>query len=270
MKEHFIDFHKYHGSGNDFIIIDDRSLRFPVDDSELIQHLCQRCFGIGADGLILLQQGGNTPYRMRYFNNDGKEAAMCGNGLRCLVDCIHRFVDPQKEYRIETAFQTILCFHEKDHVSLLLDRVHVIDWEMPYTAENYHLKLFIVDTTLPHAVFFKENLEFVDFIKVAKHIRSTLGVNVNLAKIDSHNHVSVRSYERGVEQETLSCGTGAAAVAYVVSNLHREDAITVMPLSKEPLHFKIGPEKQKMMMTGSANWVFSGQCRIKQNKIIGR
>lgn len=266
---HF-EFHKYHGSGNDFIIIDNRDSFFPADSPEIIQKLCRRCFGIGADGLILLQKGENNPYRMRFFNPDGKEAAMCGNGIRCLVDFIYRFVDPRKEYQIETLKQIITCFYGEEGIGVILKPIRLLHWEIPYSVENYDLKLFVVDTTVPHGVFFIPNLEFFDFIKVSKHIRSDLrihpeGINVNGARIDSKNQISIRTFERGVEQETLSCGTGAAAVAYVVSTLYRESALTVIPQSQEPLKFTIpNPSSgtQEMMMTGSANWVFSGRCLI--------
>jgi len=123
-----VSFSKYHGAGNDFILLDDRNSFFPCENKEFIQRLCHRQLGIGADGLILLQRGTKAPYRMRIFNQDGKEAAMCGNGLRCLAAFIRNLEEAGERFEIESREGVHPCHLRGDRVSVSLGRPFVKEW----------------------------------------------------------------------------------------------------------------------------------------------
>jgi diaminopimelate epimerase len=249
-----LEFHKYHGAGNDFIIIDDRALDFP---REIVAKLCHRSFGIGADGLILLQPATRGDYRMLYFNADGNEASMCGNGIRCLVDYIYRFVEAKDSYLIETEKQLIFAKWEEGKVSI----------EFPsssFLKESYQgIELYLLDTGVPHALFFVEDLNF-EFVAIAREIRAHFNANVNAAKILMPDKIAIRTYERGIEGETLACGSGAAAVAWVIASRFGKQEIEIIPSSRESLYFKI--DRDSFLMTGPATFVFSGFMPVALNK----
>ena len=211
-----IKFYKYHGTGNDFIMIDNRDSQAVNMTADFIQAQCHRRFGIGADGLILLEKSPNTDFRMNYFNADGAEASMCGNGGRCIAafaqflgiashDCTFEAVDGIHQAKILSGDnQTV-------RVSLKMGDVSGIE----HTNKDY-----ILDTGSPHFVSFYDNIETLDVVQEGKKIRynnrfNEKGINVNFVsrKNDGFN---IRTYERGVENETFSCGTGTVAAAIAV------------------------------------------------------
>lgn len=214
-----LSFVKYEGAGNDFIIIDDRVPFFPTEDSDFIQKLCHRRFGIGADGVILLQNDGIADFRMRIFNSDGSEAESCGNGLRCLA----RFIaDIQGEisasYKIWMHDQIVEAFVEKEKISIALNNPRNL-------TLNIQQDVHFVDTGVPHAVVFVPDVAKVNLHQEGKALRShpcfgPKGSNVNFASLNPDRVISVRTFERGVEGETLACGTGAAAVAAIAAQVH--------------------------------------------------
>jgi diaminopimelate epimerase len=203
-----ISFSKYHGAGNDFIIIDNRENQLPPD-SETIKKLCHRQLGIGADGLMLLENDVDHDFRMRYFNSDGNEATMCGNGGRCIV----MFANKLGMIGDQTSFNGVDGLHhativDKETVNLGMKGVDAIEQE-----EDYYL----LNTGSPHCVSFVENIDRIDVNTEGRFIRNSIkpnsgGVNVNFVQITSEG-IRVRTYERGVESETLSCGTGSVAAA---------------------------------------------------------
>jgi diaminopimelate epimerase len=207
-----IPFHKYHGTGNDFILIDQREKQYiSVDDQQQIAHLCHRHFGIGADGLILLQNHQEVDFEMVYFNADGRTSSLCGNGGRCTVAFAHYLNVFQQSCR----FMAIDGIHnatiEGNWVRLQMGDVQGIDLQ----KEGYFLQ-----TGSPHVVQFVAQIEQVDIIQQGSTIRYSEtyapdGSNVNFVQIYP-DYIEVATYERGVENETLSCGTGvtAAALAY--------------------------------------------------------
>lgn len=249
-----LSFAKYHGAGNDFILIDDRNKTFPVDDTVWIAKLCQHRFGIGADGLILLHPSEKADYAMRIFNCDGKEAEMCGNGLRCLAHFIRRLGDPRLMLRIEAGPQMTFCSFDGENVTVDMGGYRWIEKGIrigPYMV-------YAVNTGVPHAVIFGDSGD--DFVAIARTIRNhpyfqPEGVNVNFARLEN-GKVRTRTYERGVEDETLACGTGAAAVAVVASMLHDLKEVSVFPASEEELHIKL--DQDKVTVTGPATFVFGG------------
>lgn len=252
-----LPFSKYQGLGNDFILIDDRKEIFPIQDDKLIARLCSRQFGIGADGLILLQTSQVADYRMRIFNCDGREASFCGNGLRCLVSYIEQLKSRKEQVTIETGSSTLACTYHLDKIAVNMPIPTILHLE---EQVDDHL-LSVIDTGVPHAVFFVEDLKNFPLEDVGRKIRfhskfSPFGVNVNcIQEVD--NTIHIRTYERGVESETLSCGSGAAAAAFLFAKKRTaKPPIIVMPKSQEPLEFTF--LEKGMQMLGPARFVFSG------------
>jgi len=202
-------FYKYQGAGNDFIMIDDRDLSFASDDVTYINNLCDRRFGIGADGLILLQNDDNYDFRMVYFNSDGKEGSMCGNGGRCCV----AFAKQLGVIENSTSFIAV----DGEHEATIEDGLVNLKMGNVENVEEFE-KHYFLNTGSPHHVEFVNELSNFDVYNTGKEIRNGApyfeeGTNVNFAEKLSENHLRVRTFERGVENETLACGTGVTAVA---------------------------------------------------------
>lgn len=202
-------FYKYQGTGNDFVMIDNRQQTFDKNDTKHINYLCDRRFGIGADGLILLENHDNLDFKMVYYNADGNESSMCGNGGRCLV----AFAKHLGVITHKATFEAIDGLHhatiENDIVKLQMLDVNEV--------EKYNNHVFL-DTGSPHHVQFEDDIDNFDIKTKGAKIRygepyNEAGSNVNFVKKLSDSSFKVRTYERGVENETLSCGTGVTAVA---------------------------------------------------------
>lgn len=257
-----ITFYKYHGAGNDFIIIDNRDSSFDIADASLVKSLCHRKFGIGADGLMLLENGDTGDFSMIYANSDGSQGSMCGNGGRCIVHFAHTVLgivnDPLK-----VRFEACDGMHEAeihgDSVKLKMQDVTEI------TERNGHT--FLCSGTTAHNVVFVENL--TDFPVVAEGQKfqkieiEPKGVNVNFVEeMDGIYHV--RTYERGVWDETMACGTGATSVAIACSNLGKlsENICNIkMPGGNLIVEFEKTPEGvyENIWLTGPAKFVFKGE-----------
>ncbi len=203
-----LQFFKYQGTGNDFVIIDNRQDIFPKNNTKLVAELCDRRFGIGADGLILLENDNMSDFKMVYFNADGAESSMCGNGGRCLVAFAHYLGVIEKA----TTFNAVDGLHyatvEGDIVNLKM-----IDVDKIHEKQNHSF----LDTGSPHHVQMVKELEKFDVQKEGKKLRYGIygesGSNINFVEQKQDNIFDVRTYERGVEGETFSCGTGVTAVA---------------------------------------------------------
>ena len=252
-----LSFAKYHGAGNDFVIFDDRNLKFPLEDQKFIEHLCEHRLGVGADGVILLQPSEKADFRMRIFNADGKEAAQCGNGLRCLVDFIKQMGHPSQTLSIETQERIVPCSWNNNQISVDLGAYIWAHDNFP--IDSFSLQL--VDTGVPHAVAFVKDLALQDFTSIASKIRyheafAPQGANVNFAQMKS-GKIYTRTYERGVEEETLACGTGAAAVAVAAMKKYQlKNPICIVPASREELFVEVTPKK--VLLKGRATFVFHG------------
>ncbi len=205
-----IQFSKYQGTGNDFVIIDNRQLSFPKKDTKLVNRLCDRKFGVGADGLILLEDHSSLDFTMVYYNADGNQSSMCGNGGRCVV----AFAKALNIISNETSFEAVDGMHkaviDKDGlVHLQMQDVQTINTENGY---------FFLDTGSPHHVALRDDVRAVNVKEEGAAIRygelyGKDGANINFVSHKAENTFAVRTYERGVEDETLSCGTGVTAVA---------------------------------------------------------
>lgn len=208
-----IPFSKYHGAGNDFVLIDNRNNIF-YPSKESVKLICHRQFGIGADGLMLLENDSTTDFRMRYFNSDGGEATMCGNGGRCIVVFANRL----GIITTKTSFIGVDGIHEASiigsEVSLKMKDVDNVE-----TDDDFYL----IDTGSPHFVKFVENVDTVNVATEGKIIRNSYnirgnGVNANFVQVTPEG-LKIRTFERGVEAETLACGTGAVAAAIAATHL---------------------------------------------------
>jgi len=220
-----LNFYKYQGTGNDFIMVDDRLQTFPIEDIGLIARLCDRKFGIGADGLILLQPHPSQTYSMKYYNSDGKESSMCGNGGRCLAAFALQMGIAVGNH----SFMAIDGLHDAEHEGDINDAVWIkLKMKEVEQIEIRENNVFILNTGSPHYVqFTAQNLDTLNVVADARNIRynqefTKEAINVNFVNQIGLHEISMRTYERGVEDETLSCGTGVTAAALssaVLNNL---------------------------------------------------
>jgi len=266
-----IPFSKYQGTGNDFILIDDRDRKCPIQNAEHIRTLCDRRFGIGADGLILLRSSSCADYTMQFFNPDGSEPGMCGNGLRCFIHFLKTLGMHQETYRIEVKQRIFTCHFEEERIHVVFQNPQVIQWDIPLQIEKEKLSVHVVDTGVPHAVIFDERLEQIDLVQLGRKIRfhpafSPNGVNVNFAFILPSGEILMRTYERGVEGETLMCGTGAVAVAYAAFKKYQlRNPIQIRAPKNEQLEFVISESLHsgcQIEMAGPVVQVFTGEVDI--------
>jgi len=265
------NFNKYHGAGNDFIIIDDREEKFVIDSSRIAE-LCHRQYGIGSDGLILLQNSQTADARMRIFNaKDGKESPMCGNGLRCLVGFMRDAGHKQKSCVVETANKTYLCHIEDNIVEVDMGIPTILQTDGKVDVYGEEISFLWLDSGVPHLVCFVDTLDIPDFLKKARFISKhphivPSGINVNFARVDSSGTVHVRTYERGVEAETFACGTGGAAVCTAAWKLYGiSEKVPVIFASQEKLDFEVSAINEKLQgikMRGPIKSVFTGTLKL--------
>lgn len=257
-----ITFYKYQGTGNDFIMIDGREHSLGKDPIPAIKNLCHRKFGIGADGLILLKEKKDYDFEMVYYNADGSQS-MCGNGARCAV-----------------AFATFLGMTRKNAHFLAIDGSHRAeisgDWvalemgavnKIEPTGNDYY-----VNTGSPHHVRMVDDLKNYDVVGTGRRIRHDKeaypeGTNVNFVKALDKNHIEVRTFERGVEDETLSCGTGVTACALVMGSQEGQNAINIStPGGRLEVTFieNQGGSFSNIILAGPARQVFSGKISLSE------
>ena len=257
-----VQFYKYQGTGNDFIMIDNRDEKFSGLTRAQIAKICQRRFGVGADGLILLEDSDEHDFKMVYFNSDGRQSSMCGNGGRCILQFVYDLGMTQENY----AFTAIDGLHhgvvDRDEVCLEMTNVKAVE-----LLQNGDLFL---DTGSPHYIVFADTLPGDDFIAKAKDIRHSeryneQGVNVNFVKV-SPRLLEMRTFERGVENETLSCGTGvtAAAISSYHSGKITSNIIDVETSGgKLQVKFKAnGNGYTDIWLIGPATRVFEGEIEV--------
>lgn len=258
-----LHFHKYQGAGNDFVIVDNRSGQYEGLTSKQVALLCDRRFGIGADGLMLLNQHPDYDFEMKYYNSDGRESSMCGNGGRCLVKFAsdigllrgtYRFIAVDGEHEATIDADGEVALHMSDVDSVETDRGN-----------------FILNTGSPHYVSLLSDVMHLDVVKRGRDIRYSRefeqdGINVNFVEqTEKPDKIIVRTYERGVEDETLSCGTGVTAAALVCA--HNENGFNRVEvqtkgglLSVE--YDKVNDRYRNIWLHGPAAKVFEGTIDI--------
>lgn len=257
-----IHFFKYQGTGNDFIIIDNREANINLT-TEQVEKLCNRRFGIGADGLMLLKQHAGYDFEMQYYNADGKESSMCGNGGRCLV----KFAHHQGIHRSKYHFIAVDGPHEatiEDNGWVYL-KMKDVDGIRQYYGD------FILNTGSPHYVKAANGIEKLDVFNKGKDIRysdefAREGINVNFVEEKSECSIFVRTYERGVENETLSCGTGVTAAALVYA--HNDKGFNRIEVQTLGGHLAVEYDKmdeerfENIWLCGPADFVFKGSITL--------
>ena len=255
-----LEFYKYHGTGNDFVVIDDRMHLFDITNEENIRNICSRRKGVGADGLMLLRNHLDADFEMLYFNSNGKEGSMCGNGGRCLVDFAH-FLGVIKD---DCTFVAIDGLHEakwtEESISLKMIDVFEVEVRDGYTY---------LDTGSPHYVQFVNDLEKYPVFEQGKSIRynerfKQNGTNVNFVEIIGSTCM-VRTYERGVENETHACGTGVTAVA-IAAHANKKNLDNPLSISVLGGNLKVSFEELNGIYTnvwliGHAKRVFKGSIK---------
>lgn len=259
-----ISFYKYQGTGNDFVIIDNRLLLFPKNDTKLVARLCDRKFGVGADGLMLLENSENQEedFKMVYYNSDGHLSSMCGNGGRCLV-AFASFLGVISDKAVFTAV-------DGRHTAALKDGLVHLQMQDVATVSVRDSHIFL-DTGSPHHVVYVEELDSYAVVEEGARIRygepyGQKGSNVNFVETIAPDIFAVRTYERGVENETLSCGTGVTAVALAAHasgrTTHTQVALQT-PGGELNVRFRVIDNRYTdIWLIGPAVQVFSGQIDI--------
>jgi diaminopimelate epimerase len=257
-----IEFYKYHGTGNDFVMIDNRNNDFQKSKN-VIEQLCDRRFGIGADGLILLENDTDTDFRMVYYNSDGNQSSMCGNGGRCLVAFA-------KKLQLIENTTTFIATDGLHHATI--DENHLVSLQMKDVAtikftENY----IFLDSGSPHHITMVDDLKALKIKDLGAKIRyselyGAEGSNVNFVHQIAENEFAIRTYERGVEDETLSCGTGATAVAIAMNANKKTNAnsitIQVEGGTLEVSFIENNGKYNSVFLKGPATFVFKGTIEI--------
>jgi len=259
-----IVFEKYHGTGNDFIMLDIRNHAIQ-ESPDIIAQMCDRHFGIGADGLIMLNNAAKSDFSMRYFNADGHESSMCGNGGRCITAFAKRLGMINNECifdAIDGTHRAIILSQAGNvyEVSLQMADVEVSSWEEG--------GLFL-DTGSPHFIQLREGIEKIDVDLEGRKLRndpmfSPGGANVNFIE-EKDGILHIRTYERGVEAETLSCGTGvtAAALAWAIRHQLEGPVKLQSPGGQLKVHFnKTDGHFSDIFLEGPATYVYSGEIEI--------
>jgi diaminopimelate epimerase len=260
-------FTKMNGAGNDFILFDNRTRDIDLDRNQIAQ-LCDRHRGIGADGVLLLEKPTNrADFRMRYFNADGGEAEMCGNGARCFARFANKVGGEKAKISFETPAGVISAELKGDLVTLRMTeptdlRLNV---DLPMTAQNK--AVHFINSGVPHVVIPVAEIDDADVRREGAGIRhhkmfSPNGTNVNFIEKRGPNKIAIRTYERGVEDETLACGTGIVASALIFAASEKSSSpITVLARGGDEL--QVGFEKvdggfRNVTLTGPAEFVFEG------------
>jgi diaminopimelate epimerase len=258
-----MNFVKYQATGNDFILLDNRAHWFDKSNYLLINKLCDRKFGIGADGLILLELEEKADFRMVYFNADGHEGSMCGNGGRCIAAFASELLDLRPEIQF-------IAFDGPHSANILQHSGN--DFRIRLSMKDVFLPEIvagdlILDTGSPHYVRFVNQLGETDVLTAGREIRyagrfAASGINVNFVELLEPGKIMVRTYERGVENETLSCGTGvtASAIAAFAADLTEQTSIEVKtPGGVLKVSFEPGPDCfRQVSLEGEAVKVFEG------------
>ena len=282
-----MNFFKYHGAGNDFVLIDNREGKISEERKpDLARQLCNRRFGIGGDGLMLVETSSKADSKMRIFNPDGSEPEMCGNGIRCVAKYVYDNIIKKDEIAIETlaGVKNVRLYKEKEttYVRVNMGRPLFERKDIPATGEGRLLRekievdgrefeIYAVNTGVPHVIIFVEDIKRTDVINIGRAVRNHSlfpeGTNVNFLEIVRANLFKIRTYERGVEDETLACGTGitaAGVIGVIVGEADPEDPIEIVAkggtvyIEAEMKDTEI----ETAFMRGPVEFVFEGEIDV--------
>lgn len=255
----------YSGCGNDFLLVDNRNGQIPELSRDCISSLCSKA---GVDGFIMALHSKSVDVAMKYYNCDGTEAEMCGNGVRCLTQFLRQKRDfsPTK-WLLETALRDLEIRCDGKDVSVNMGPVHDYGWDIALEHEGKTYLAHHLNTGVPHVVIFVDDLDALDVENVGRYFRfherfQPQGANINFVKVLENNKAQIRTYERGVERETLACGTGVTAAGRCLQKLHNfSSPITIKVQSGESLQvlFSVNDGNiDNVILKGPATWIRDG------------
>ena len=267
-----IAFWKMNGAGNDFIVIDHRKPLIPVEQmAEFARLVCRRKFSVGADGLFLLEPSQVADFRWRFFNADGSEAEMCGNGARCVARFAYMNGLAAARMRFETLAGIIDASVADTQVTIRMPAPHSLQLDVEVEAAGQGWTVHSVNTGVPHLVVFVDDLDRVDVDALGRTFRyharfAPAGTNVNFVARDKER-LAIRTYERGVEAETMACGTGATAAAVVaVARGLAASPVQLTTRGGVPLRVQFsgdGPAADHVLLRGPAHVVYRGELTVE-------
>ncbi len=262
-----IEFRKHSGAGNDFIMIDNRTKTYNLSEQQ-IHALCRRQTGIGADGLILLESSSQAAFKMVYYNADGRLGSMCGNGGRCTVRFAWdlKLIGNNEKIMFEANDDTYEA-QVVDEKKIVLKMQPPFDFIEHLSVEGYDCSF--INTGSPHAVLFEDNIQEIDVCAIGKTIRHAYshfkqGTNVNFVQMHTKESIRVRTFERGVEDETLACGTGVVAAAIVSHKLGKtqSNVLNVTVQSGDSLQVSFDEDFSNVFLAGPAFETFKGEINL--------
>ncbi|MDD4953953.1 MAG: diaminopimelate epimerase [Candidatus Omnitrophica bacterium] len=253
-----LKFTKMVASGNDFVVIDG-------GHQSLAKKVCDRKYGVGADGLLVLEKSRVADIRMRIFNADGSEAEMCGNGARCAA----LYSGRRKNIKIETRAGIIEAHVNGNNAKIKLTDPKDIKLDIPIRINSHPLKVNFINTGVPHTVIFVEGLDKIDVRELGRQIRyhgkfKTAGTNVDFVEVLNNDAIKIRTYERGVEDETLACGTGSAAAALIYALRYAPGSVSMIKVHTKggeilKVYFdRAGDKFKNVWLEGKARIVYTG------------
>lgn len=269
-----VKFTKMAGAGNAFVVVEDPK----VNLRKLVINICSSKTGVGTDGLLLLDKSKKADYRMRILNADGSEAEMCGNGARCIAAYIvNQKGLKKKQFAIETLAGIVLAQAKGEIANIRLSDPEDYQPDIPITLEGRKIKASYINTGVPHAIIFVDNIDKIDVDTIGRSIRwhpefSPRGTNVDFVEQVGKNSIKVRTFERGVEGETLACGTGSVASAIITFLKANPDikntkhvVIKVLTLSGETLQVSFALKNgiiSDVWLRGSAKFIAKGEFYV--------
>lgn len=262
-----IEFTKMSGTGNDFIVVDAFHLTFDADWSEFARKYCPRRTGVGVDGLLVLSRSDSADFNYRIFNADGSEAEMCGNGARCAAAYALRHGFAKEHMRFNTLAGIVEARVTPQDVSIKVTEPKDLQTGIGIEVESRNEVVHFVNTGVPHTVLFTSSLDTVPVDVLGRKIRthprfSPAGTNVDFVQVSGNEKIRVRTYERGVEAETLACGTGAIASAilsHATGNVPHSCVHVSMPGGNLKIDFtSSNGEYQDVWLTGEVSFIFTG------------
>jgi diaminopimelate epimerase len=279
-----INFSKMVASGNDFVVMyrvpfvkyGVRSTEYRAP--ELAKKICDRKFGVGADGLLILEKSKIADIKMRIFNADGSEAEMCGNGARCVALFLVQSTEygvQSKKLKIETKAGIIEAQVKNDNVRIKLTDPKNLKLNIPIKINNRTLHANFINTGVPHTVIFTEGLEKIDVFNLGRQIRyhkkfGSVGTNVDFVEALKNDFIKIRTYERGVEDETLACGTGSVAAAlitalctrYTVGGTQKTNVLTQSGETLKVYFDRLNNKFQNVWLEGKAKIAYKGEYNV--------
>ncbi len=280
ISERSISFAKYNGTGNDFIVIDNRNKFLTGKDIfEFTRLACEPKTGIGADGVILLEKSNKADFKMRIINADGSEPEMCGNGARCISHFAYTINCAKEKMVFETLAGLITGeVNNSNNIKVKLTQPFGFEKDISILYNNKPIKLHSINTGVPHVAIFTKNIEKPDVLNTGRFIRNhrkfrPAGTNVNFVQVINQHYIIVRTYERGVENETLACGTGVTASAIITSLLKKTaPPVKVRTRSNEILkvYYEITNDDkiENVFLEGKVTPVFSGVTEFDGKKLF--